>query len=1013
MSIESAVRLRARVQSRMLPGSPRTEMPTRLKLFGPPRIEQGSESLVLPFERRNQLLAYLALKRSWVGRAELATMFWPEHESKLAYANLRKILFRLQSVPWATIESEGGAVRFEAQTDVFDFESALREDRISDALFLRSGELLAGFEDGANDAWSSWLSFERDRLRTAWRSAALKRLADGIEADEAIELCSQLLEADPLDEEALRAQMTWLARSGQSSRARQVYREFGERLAADLGIEPGAGLQALHDSLATTISAPPLPAPEPAARVDGFVGRSAELRRISALLAQEGCRLLSLIGPGGVGKTRLAQRALRELASEYPDGAVFVPLEDLVLTSEIGGRLAREIGVALQGNREPLDQAIEFLRERRMLLVLDNFEQLTPGAAILEKLLQASPGLRIIVTSRVRLAVVSEWLLPIEGLPCPEAEDLDRIEAFDAARLFIRAAQRADPALVPATDAPAIAEICRQVGGLPLALELAAAWTRVLSCAEIAAELQHGTELLQAVDDAQPERHASIEIVFNQSWRLLGPVERDALAKLSVFRGGFTSEAARAVAGAPLPVLGALADKSLIRKDDARLFLHPLVQQLAARRLAEGAAREATERAHAQFFHRLMAQRRSAVEVGDRDALQQLDTEFENCRTAWRWAVAHESDEALAASTAALYDFWDHRSRFEDGLLLLREAIALLAARDERALRADLMSRAAHFEYRLDRYADAIATANEALALADGASADRTRLQCRKVLGTSYLRLGRHDEAKRCFKQGLKQAPASINPRNAAAMLSSLALIEKAAGQYDASQRMALEAITLQRRLGDVAGEALSLNNLGALEMERRRPEAAAEYLKPALQLCDRHGLTLTRGYVLSNLSGAAMMSGDHAAAEGYAQRALEHAQATGNRYVVCFLNLLFVRFALRRRELDAARAYLRTAVELAIALRRPALLVEGASRFAELLAIEGEIGPAHAVAAFIGQHPSTDAPEREQLQAALASWPAPDPLPPWPGLTLDELLHRIVMETDSAHRPLIALLRG
>ena len=155
------------------------------------------------------------------------------------------------------------------------------------------------------------------------------------------------------------------------------------------------------------------------------------------------------------------------------------------------------------------------------------------------------------------------------------------------------------------------------------------------------------------------------------------------------------------------------------------------------------------------------------------------------------------------------------------------------------------------------------------------------------------------------------------------------------------------------------------------------------------------------------------MMSGDHAAAEGYAQRALEHAQATGNRYVVCFLNLLFVRFALRRRELDAARAYLRTAVELAIALRRPALLVEGASRFAELLAIEGEIGPAHAVAAFIGQHPSTDAPEREQLQAALASWPAPDPLPPWPGLTLDELLHRIVMETDSAHRPLIALLRG
>jgi ATP/maltotriose-dependent transcriptional regulator MalT len=195
--------------------------------------------------------------------------------------------------------------------------------------------------------------------------------------------------------------------------------------------------------------------------------------------------------------------------------------------------------------------------------------------------------------------------------------------------------------------------------------------------------------------------------------------------------------------------------------------------------------------------------------------------------------------------------------------------------------------------------------------------------------------------------------------------------------------------------------------------MERRRPDAAADYLKPALQLCDRHGLTLTRGFVLSNLSGMAMMSGDHAAAEAYAHRALEHAQGTGNRYVVCFLNLLFVRFALQRRELDAARRHLRIAVELAIALRRPALLVEGASRFAELLAIEGEIAAAHAVAAFIGQHPSADAPEREQLQAALAPWPAPAALPPWPGLTLDELLHRIAVETDSAQRPLIAQLRG
>ena len=153
-------------------------MTVSLFLFGPPTVEYGGESVALPFERRNQLLVFLALKRAWVGRSELAALLWPEQENKLAYTNLRKILHRLQSLPWARgIESQGGALRFEAETDVFAFESALREQRIADALPMRRGELLAGFDDDQSEAWSSWLNFERDRLRVAWRDAALNRLA--------------------------------------------------------------------------------------------------------------------------------------------------------------------------------------------------------------------------------------------------------------------------------------------------------------------------------------------------------------------------------------------------------------------------------------------------------------------------------------------------------------------------------------------------------------------------------------------------------------------------------------------------------------------------------------------------------------------------------------------------------------------------------------------------------------------------------------------------------------------
>jgi DNA-binding SARP family transcriptional activator len=191
----------------------------RLVLFGAPAID----GTALPFERRSQLLAFLALKRGWVGRAELAALLWPELDPKLAFTNLRKTLFRLSSASWApALASEGGALRLDIDTDVAQFEAAVRGDRVGEALALRTAELLQGFDDDANNAWSAWLSFERERLRTLWRDAALARLGGDVDASEGIDLSARLLEADPLDEAALTAQMTWLARSGQGARARLI-----------------------------------------------------------------------------------------------------------------------------------------------------------------------------------------------------------------------------------------------------------------------------------------------------------------------------------------------------------------------------------------------------------------------------------------------------------------------------------------------------------------------------------------------------------------------------------------------------------------------------------------------------------------------------------------------------------------------------------------------------------------------------------------------------------------------
>jgi tetratricopeptide (TPR) repeat protein len=390
-----------------------------------------------------------------------------------------------------------------------------------------------------------------------------------------------------------------------------------------------------------------------------------------------------------------------------------------------------------------------------------------------------------------------------------------------------------------------------------------------------------------------------------------------------------------------------------------------------------------------------------------------VDTEFENCRNAWRWSVAHQAADALTKSAPTLLSFCDHRGRFEECLSLLRDALDAQAAEATPNLAA-LMSAAAHLEYRLDRYADARATAERALA-ASRTTRDRdTKLQCLKVLGGCCLRLGEHADAKRFFEQALEQAPASINPHNAAAMLDNLALVEKAMGHYGEALRLSIQSLVQHRRLGDVADEALCLNNLAALYLDQHDYESAGAHLREGLAICDRHGLVSTRGLILANLAEVAEQTNDHDSAETYAKRALEVAEAGGNRALVGWLKLLFVRLALRHGDFSAARSALAAALGIAISVGRPTLQLAGVACLAEVLEAQGEPDCARQILAFAADHPSTIAAQRADLQARLAQWgPATNTEPSWPGLELDELVHRIVVESSIAHAPLIATLRG
>lgn len=999
-----------------------------LRLFGVPTLALAGQTWALPFERRSQLLVLLALRRGWVGRAEVAALLWPELEGKLAATNLRKTLFRLPMLPWgAAVQSQGGALRFDGDTDVAAFEAALAEQRLADALALREGELLQAFDDDANEAWTAWLAYERERQRAAWRGAALAWLGGDVPGPAAVALSARLLEADPLDETVLGVHVGWLARTGQAAAARQTCDRYAERLADELGLQPGAGLVQLRASLAGTSPIAVVPPPSPAPGGDeGFIGRGAELRRIAALLAQDDCRVLCLLGPGGIGKTRLARRALQELGAGFAQGAAFVSLEDVADAAGFGERLARELTGVTPGHGDALVEVIAALRGRRMLLVLDNFEQLAPQGALLERLLHDCAGLKLLVTSRVRLAVAGERVLALEGLPCPDPEDHDRLEAFDAVRLFERAARRVEPDWTPGPEAAAVVEICRLVEGLPLALELAAAWVRVFSCQAIAAELRAGTELLQAQDAAQPRRHASIEQVFEQSWQRLGLAERDALARLSLFRGGFTPAAARAVAGVPLPVLGALADKSLLRKDEQRLRMHPLVQQLAFARLDE-ATRHATAEAHAAHHLRAIAGLRRGVERGERQALQQLEQDLENFRAAWQHAstggpAAHGGGGAgdaqarqLADAALTLMAHCDHRGLGQQGLGLGLWALASPAVARHPPLRAVLLAACAHLEYRQARLDDAQRRGTLALEAAIETQAYDAQVLALKVLGGCALRSQRLDEAREHYEFALHLADERSDPQASAAVRGNLAIVAKRSGRLAEAHQLALDSLQEYRQLGDVANEALSLTNLGGLISDMGDHATAQMHQMQALALCERHGLATTELMVVINLCDLAERRGDLAAAREYGLRGLELQERNGDRIGLVALRANLASVAVRQGELASARADLALAAQQSQVVGQDWLRLFPVIVLARLAAATGETLAARRLLQFILDHPAaTSVVLAEARQDVAALGPADTPPPPWPaGLDIQLLVQQIAGEAPLAHAPLLARLRG
>ncbi len=581
-----------------------------------------------------------------------------------------------------------------------------------------------------------------------------------------------------------------------------------------------------------------------------FIGREQELTEIANLLATPTCRLLTLTGPGGIGKTRLAieaarimidvvgaQRAAPLPTPSFPNGVYFVPLQPLASPDFIIPAIADSLKFAFYGAGDPKSQLLRYLREKHLLLLLDNFEHLLDGVDLLPEILDNAPGVKLLVTSRERLRLREEWVLDMGGLPYPE-QDGDSLEDYSAVQLFTQSARRAGHAPSD-VDTPSIIHICRLVGGMPLAIELAAAWVRVMPCAEIAREIEHSLDILTTTTRNVPDKHRSMRAAFEHSWKLLAEDEQRIFSRLSVFRGGFTREAAEQVAGASLATLAALVDKSLLRVDaNDRYDLHELLRQYAREKLTEVGEAKAVLDRHRDYFLAFAESAEPELYGANQIAwFDRLETELGNLRAAIGWSVESGDIPASLRLTSSLYRFWEVRGYYREAYARLVNMLSLPAARDRTSVRAKALHAAGYIQWVECDYAEARLLLEEALAIAREVEDQRELEKAVLLLGPVLYSLGEYEAARLSLEEGLLLARKLQDRRAIAWSLVAMADLAQLQGNTEQAQGLYKESIGLLRELEDKGLFAFTLRRLGLVMLADQDYERSRVLCQESLEL--------------------------------------------------------------------------------------------------------------------------------------------------------------------------------
>ncbi|HEX6383367.1 MAG TPA: tetratricopeptide repeat protein [Anaerolineae bacterium] len=788
---------------------------------------------------------------------------------------------------------------------------------------------------------------------------------------------------------------------------RQLYAKLGVANRHE-AVDQAAALGLIDGTSASPIAPHNLPA-----MTTPFVGREEELAALDQLIADPDVRLITILGPGGIGKTRLAlataERHLGRLPSEgvkpsllFAHGVWFVSLAPLRSASDLLSTLAETLTFRFreEERRTPEQQLLDYLKSKRLLLVLDNFEHLLAGSTFLATVLRAAPGVQMVVTSRERLQLQAEHLFAIDGLALPALDETtdSAITGSASGQLFLHTARRVQPGFEPTgDDATEVARICRLVAGMPLGIELAASWAGMLPLSEIAGELEQSFDLLAADLADVPARHRSLAAALDASWQRLSATQKDAFRQLSLFRGGFTRAAAEQVAGATLPLLVTLVNKSWLTYDPRgdRYRVHELLRQYGQQKLAADADVEwqIHDRLSA-YYCDMLQQRKDDFHSGRQQVtVAEIQADLDNIQVAWEWAVDKRNAARIDHGLDGLCRFYQWVGRMRDGEISCRIAAGMLAwlINQEAApalisLQARVLAWQSWFTVATDAKA---ALLNESEALLDRATVaggdtryERAFLavgQAEMALEQDYkLAIERYDQALTLYR-------SLMNSNGVAQTLAGLGLVKYRLSEFDQAELYTRESLSIREGLGDRLGVAEVLTTLSLIRKYQGQAEEAETLQRDVLKLCQElghpllemhaagdlantlwwlgafdemlkwaeHGASIqdelgfeTTAYLANTIARALLHLGRYRESRAISERAQAVGKETGSRLFAAFTMLNLGQIATVEGLYDEAAAWLQESTE-ALAALWPNILAESLACFAYLWMRQGEKGRA------------------------------------------------------------------